>query len=222
MAKKLEGRIYKIYINERPLIFASKADVESVTSELSEGYLKLYYRPRAQTLLNCIDILEKAGQNAIILYNTGSPKEIYTEFKALFKVVRAAGGVVRSDFEQTILMIYRRGHWDLPKGKIEIGETKKEAAIREVSEETGLFNIELGKKLITTRHTFKNGKGQRVLKINTWYCMSTPVERALVPQKEENIKKAEWVTIDEAYDKSPIFHSIEDVLLAFKNFPGNY
>jgi len=37
-----------------------------------------------------------------------------------------------------LLLHYESGHWDLPKGKIEPGETKQQAALRELMEETGL------------------------------------------------------------------------------------
>jgi len=37
-----------------------------------------------------------------------------------------------------LLLHYASGHWDLPKGKIERDETKEEAALRELHEETGL------------------------------------------------------------------------------------
>ncbi len=37
-----------------------------------------------------------------------------------------------------LLLNYPRGYWDLAKGKLEPGETEKEAALRELKEETGL------------------------------------------------------------------------------------
>ncbi len=37
-----------------------------------------------------------------------------------------------------LLLHYEEGHWDFPKGHIEAGETEKEAAFREVYEETGI------------------------------------------------------------------------------------
>ena len=56
--------------------------------------------------------------------------------------IEAAGGIIISE-KGELLMIFRRGKWDLPKGKIDQGETPPQAAIREVKEETGLSMVEL-------------------------------------------------------------------------------
>lgn len=55
----------------------------------------------------------------------------------------SAGLVLYRDNKETsereyLLLHYVSGHWDFPKGKIEPGETKHQAAIRELAEETGL------------------------------------------------------------------------------------
>jgi ADP-ribose pyrophosphatase YjhB (NUDIX family) len=52
------------------------------------------------------------------------------------KIVMAAGGLVENEHGE-ILLIYRKKHWDLPKGKLDAGETLEECAVREVEEETG-------------------------------------------------------------------------------------
>ena len=90
-----------------------------------------------------------------------------------------------------LLVIYRRGSWDLPKGKIDPGETKEEAAVREIQEETGLQTVELGKLICSTYHTYKDKKGNRILKLTHWFEMHT-TEIALIPQAEEDIEVAEW------------------------------
>jgi 8-oxo-dGTP pyrophosphatase MutT (NUDIX family) len=60
------------------------------------------------------------------------------------KTIVAAGGLVFNENKE-LLMIYRRSKWDLPKGKLDEGETIEECAIREVEEETGVQQIILGK-----------------------------------------------------------------------------
>jgi len=56
--------------------------------------------------------------------------------KNKFKVVRAAGGLVRK--KDRVLMIYRMKKWDLPKGKRESGERSRATAVREVEDAFGI------------------------------------------------------------------------------------
>ena len=120
------------------------------------------------------------------------------EYQALleqFTYIPAAGGLVFNDANE-LLMIFRRGKWDFPKGKVEEGETIEEAALREVSEETGLQHLSIAKKLPDTFHTYKLG-GKWVGKTTAWYIMKSEVSENLVPQTEEDIEEARWVKFDE-------------------------
>ncbi len=54
-------------------------------------------------------------------------------FSAGFFLFRVKDGVA-----EYLLLQYPHGHWELPKGKIERGESKQEAAMRELKEETSL------------------------------------------------------------------------------------
>ena len=65
----------------------------------------------------------------------------------------AAGGLVTNPNGE-ILWIFRRGFWDLPKGKLDEGETIQSCAVREVQEETGLINIQLHQMIGFTNHTY--------------------------------------------------------------------
>ena len=87
------------------------------------------------------------------------------------------------------------GKWDLPKGKLEKNESFKVAAIREVEEECNV-QAKLEFKLCTTYHTYTH-KNQRVLKRTKWYMMHTNQRHKLIPQKEENIEKVEWLSQSE-------------------------
>ena len=53
------------------------------------------------------------------------------------KSIIAAGGIVMNKNNE-VLLIHRRGKWDLPKGKLDCGETIEDTAVREVSEEVGI------------------------------------------------------------------------------------
>jgi 8-oxo-dGTP pyrophosphatase MutT (NUDIX family) len=90
-------------------------------------------------------------------------------------------------------LIFRRGKWDLPKGKLDAGEQIDECALREVKEETGLVHLELGDKICDTYHIYEQ-KGQQYLKRTAWYKMSGTSADKLMPQKEENILEARWVS----------------------------
>src|SRR5215469_11706824 len=72
--------------------------------------------------------------------------------KEIMKKIIAAGGLVFND-KNELLMIFRRGKWDLPKGKLDEGESIEACAVREVQEETGL-NVELQSFIGLTYHEY--------------------------------------------------------------------
>src|SRR5690606_1525086 len=117
------------------------------------------------------------------------------ELHELFTPVEAGGGVVTNE-KGEVLMIYRRGMWDLPKGKCDDGEEIGACALREVSEETGLNKLKLGDKICDTYHVYSQNK-QSLLKCTTWYKMKGTVKEEPVPQAEENILEARWVAEEE-------------------------
>lgn len=115
-----------------------------------------------------------------------------------YTLIHAAGGIVSND-EDEILMIFRLGYWDFPKGKVEAGEDWETAAVREVEEETGLQHITLAKTLPNTYHTY-NLRGTPILKITHWYEMHAP-KQSLIPQTEEDISQAVWTTHEVAAER---------------------
>lgn len=117
------------------------------------------------------------------------------EFSKKFKEINAGGGLVKNS-EGKYLVIFRRGVWDLPKGKQEEGEKIEECALREVNEETGLGGLKLGSPICVTHHTYKIDD-QPVLKHTYWFNMSYEGAETPVPQQEEEITKACWVSKDE-------------------------
>ena len=117
-------------------------------------------------------------------------------FFLIFKVIEAAGGIVRHKQTGKYLFIYRNDKWDLPKGRIEDNEAVKTAAMREVEEETGVGNLTITAALPTTLHLFhRNGKYR--LKKTYWYAMETDHSDELVPQLEEGIQNVVWKSKDE-------------------------
>ncbi|PKP20368.1 MAG: NUDIX hydrolase [Bacteroidetes bacterium HGW-Bacteroidetes-21] len=128
-----------------------------------------------------------------------------------FKFIPAAGGLV-FDEKGHMLFIFRRGKWDLPKGKIDKGESPEIAAVREVKEECGLHKVKLKKKICSTYHIYLH-KDRLALKQTYWYRMVAPGKQELIPQTEEDISKAIWLSPDECGQvASNTFPSILEVL----------
>jgi 8-oxo-dGTP pyrophosphatase MutT (NUDIX family) len=110
----------------------------------------------------------------------------------------AAGGLVTNP-QGEILWIFRRGFWDLPKGKLDDGETIQTCAVREVQEETGLHDIQLHGMLCFTNHTyFDKYLNEEVVKRTYWFHMSIPTLQEGTPQTTEDIEKIEWNTLAKA------------------------
>ena len=93
----------------------------------------------------------------------------------------------------------RYGQWGLPKGHLEDGESSKQAALREVNEETGLTDLELSEQLGVTGWSFR-AKGSVVHKSGTFYLMYSE-EGDPMPQLEEGITECVWVPAHEACSK---------------------
>lgn len=115
---------------------------------------------------------------------------IEEQVKGYYKVVKAAGGVVFND-EHKILMMYRLGKWDLPKGKRDDDEKSKATAIREVEEECNI-SVTLGEKICTTWHTYAMGNN-KILKRTKWYRMNCTDDTHMKPQLEEGIEELNWM-----------------------------
>ena len=130
--------------------------------------------------------------------------------------VTAAGGVLLRQKETglppEVLLIYRRGIWDLPKGKLEQGETIKACASREVSEEVGLSTLpEIESFLIKTYHEYQQ---ESILfgKETHWFTMSLskPITK-FKPEQEEGIERVAWCPLGRAKKKVG-YKNLEDVL----------
>ena len=111
-------------------------------------------------------------------------------------IITAAGGLVQNK-EGAFLLIFRRGFWDLPKGKLDAGETIPDCAVREVQEETGVQHLEIRDFITKTYHVFKQN-GEFKLKITYWYEMYSDYGGTLSPQADEGIKKAKWKNFEKS------------------------
>ena len=131
-------------------------------------------------------------------------------------IITAAGGLVQNSNGEFLLM-YRRGFWDLPKGKLDLGESIPDCAVREVREETGLQSLELGPFICTTTHPyFDTWLNKDVVKHTHWFSMLSLANDTLVPQTEEDIEKLVWVTVPELPEYlNNTYPTIRDVFEAF-------
>jgi len=113
------------------------------------------------------------------------------------------------DGRREVLLILRRGLWDLPKGKIEENESPEEGALREVEEETGCAGLSITGPLGTTMHDYEE-HGEQVTKKTWWYAMESG-RPDLKPQLEEEIETLEWTDLSGALEKVA-FENLRDVL----------
>lgn len=133
------------------------------------------------------------------------------------KKIVAAGGLVKNE-KNEILLIFRRGFWDLPKGKLDEDESIETCAVREVKEETGLQNIQLVSFICKTYHEyFDKWINEDVVKETWWYYMKSSSEEKLIPQTEEDIEQIIWVD-EKTMDKylKNTYPSIKEVIVGLK------
>ncbi len=172
--------MYKVFVNDIPIILSTNKDIGNNYSSFPIKTVKLK------------QIIRRINEGELLyvnLYHENEEKLLKHLMKKL-KVVTAAGGMVYND-QKEILFIYRNKRWDLPKGKVEDGESLEESAIREVMEETGVQDLEIIRFLRKTYHVFKRKEKYR-LKVTHWYEMHSPYTGELVPEHAEGIKKAKW------------------------------
>lgn len=202
--------MYKIYVNKTP-IFLRRADEMETHLSNDEKHIVAHYAGKPSMLLNYIDMLEKTKRFSSVTIFYEDIEKLRTDFWSLFRIVEAAGGVVFNKAKE-VLLIFRKGSWDLPKGKIDAGETTERAAIREVMEETGIKDLRSKRLLCMTYHVYQGVDKKRVLKPVYWYKMRSD-DKNFKPQKEEDIEKVVWEDIEGfLLKKLPIFPSVEDVL----------
>lgn len=202
----------KIFFNDKPLFLCDQVD-ETIEPFLHHDDAVFIDELDSHTVKSMIHEmqLEKVHAGVFIHPDLEALKKAF--FKK-FTFIQAAGGIVQNE-DGELLLIFRRGKWDLPKGKLDKGESLEDCAVREVEEETGLKQVKLVEPLLITYHTYHEGT-KFILKESHWYSMKVSGQQELVPQTEEDILETKWVAAEslEPYLKNS-FPSVVDVLKLF-------
>ena len=195
----------RIFINDIPVLFKnldnSKLKVENYDTLIDGSSGIIHTKLRARVLIydalpDSIDSLlkimteKKLKKTYSVTFTLKNKKEVIKYLKEKFKVIKAAGGIVKNN-ENKILFIYRLGKWDLPKGKKDKGEKIKDCAVREVEEETNT-KVKIIKRNCTTWHTYTRYK-KFILKKTVWYKMKCIDDSKMKGQKKEKIEKVRWM-----------------------------
>lgn len=202
----------RIYFGDKPLFLCDSVD-EKVEPYIHHDDAIFIDELNLHTVKAMIHEMQQEKIHAGVFYHTDLDKLKEAFFKK-FTLIKAGGGLVTNDREE-VLLIFRRGKWDLPKGKLDPDETMEECALREVREETGLKEITLLAPLVKTFHTYHQGT-RFILKESHWYTMKVTGDQILIPQTEEDIEETRWVAKDQLNNyKKKSFPSIIDVLEAW-------
>lgn len=193
--------MYKVFVNDCPIILTDNNN-SSTNFEVVD--------------FNSVDIFEiiqqfSTSKNEGIHLFCSDLESCWRKFKLQFKVQEAAGGKVLNE-QNEVLFIYRFDKWDLPKGKLEKGETIEECAVREVEEECGISNLTIEKQLETTYHIFERNS-KTIFKITYWFLMNTSYFGSLTPQIEEGIEQVLFK--NELEIKDALENTYENIKLLF-------
>ena len=199
----------KIHFGNKPVFLCDERtpEIEELLHHPDAIYLD---ELSAQGIKSLLHEIQKPGFHAGV-YQDPNFANLKRAFWKHFTILQAAGGLVRNNRQES-LFIYRRGHWDLPKGKLDPGETLVKCAIREVMEETGIHVLTPGPLICITYHTYEE-YGKNILKESYWYAMITEGDEIPVPQTEEDITEIAWLSNAKMESILPLaYPSIREVI----------
>jgi 8-oxo-dGTP pyrophosphatase MutT (NUDIX family) len=178
---------YKVFYKEKWIEL-----VDSQSLNISEG-MKLEYE-NGQTFNYAIKLLDTRADVQFVKIEYSNAEKLFKKLLKYFKNIQAAGGLVENE-QKKVLVIFRNGRWDLPKGKLKIFESKEKGALREVIEECGVNNLTIVDEFSPTYHIYEL-KGKFIVKKTWWFLMKCQGSQNLTPQLEEGITKVEWFEKD--------------------------
>ncbi len=199
--------MYKVFFNDRTVFFTD--DFQECLKRNSGLFYKFGNNEAFRELMDAFYDLKEVAEFYLFHQHLDV---LWKEFTSSFRLIEAAGGVVKNQ-DDKVLVMKRRGRWDLPKGKVDEGESFEQTALREVKEECGIKDLTNGKKITETYHTYKIGD-EKVLKRTTWFEMQYHGDDAATPEAEEDITEIKWLKPSEmefVYENT--YASIIDVLI---------
>jgi len=175
----------KIFFNEKPVIFLEKPTdfPEKPGHVLLESFEK-------EDIQRAIHQFEHDPQQISLFIAGKDTEKSFKKFCSQFITIEAGGGLIMNS-EEHYLFMFRRGKWDLPKGKSEKGEPIADTAKREVKEETGL-DVQVQRSIGVTYHTYREGESL-ILKKTYWFGMFYDGDKKPVPQVSEDISRIKWL-----------------------------
>jgi 8-oxo-dGTP pyrophosphatase MutT (NUDIX family) len=178
--------MYKVFFNDRTIYLD---DTLPDMTKVGKDYVCAFenitdLKPQVRQFL----LAENPG-NLHIFHD--DKKSLLRIFSQCFTNISAGGGLVRNT-QGELLVIFRRGKWDLPKGKAEKGETLEQTAVREVEEECGLQGIEIREFLKSTYHIY-TGPDNYILKKTDWFSMIYEGKDNPRPLLKEDISETRWI-----------------------------
>lgn len=203
---------YKIFFGEKPLFLCDEID-DTIQPYIHHDDAIFIDELDPHLVKSMIHEMQLEKVHAGVFFHPDL-EELKKAFYKKFTIIIAAGGLVQNE-KSEILMIHRRGKWDMPKGKLDKKEKLEDCAVREVEEETGLKNVKLIAPLTITYHTYHEG-ARFILKESHWYTMKADGKQKLVPQTEEDIHDIKWVAEKELgkYLKDS-YPSVQDAIKGF-------
>ena len=205
----------KIYVDEAPIYITDKLTAELKKKSIQDDVLFLNEEASIKVEI-ILKALKKDKTQVIILAE--DVEKVKAVFDKNFTLIEAAGGIVQNE-KKELLFIFRRGKWDLPKGKLEKDESPEICAAREIREETGVNNLTLKHKIGETYHIYEEKKVQ-VLKTSHWYYFTSKGKQQTAPQTEEDISEVKWIHTRNI--KEPVantYQNIKDILTEFFDTP---
>ena len=195
----------KIIDARQEALIEAKLKGEVLVTYADETYIK-----------QCLDAFSKKKVRKLdsVTFLVSDRRTTVDAVKQQYKIIQAAGGVVKKD--DKILMIYRLGKWDLPKGKLEGKEKPLAGGVREVEEECNV-RVVAHQKICHTWHTYNRNR-KKILKKTFWFAMDCADDSEMRGQREEDITDVRWMTREEA--RQAVYNSYFSIRYVLRNYFG--